>query len=137
MNKKSLFAALLAPLSISACSYSAIGVYSYGHAFWGEQLIVSDDGTFQYQTGSDDFSDNCKIFGKWAIDDDSPRLFVTRAEKIEVGEYTDDCDRQARITTWKMKQNAIIRLDASGGRLYAQKANRWFVTSPEEGPLLV
>ena len=116
MNTRILIAALLAPFSISACSYSAVGVYSYSHAFWGEELTISDDGTFQYQTGADDFSDNCEVFGTWAIDDESPRLLITRSDRIEVGEYTDNCDRQARTTTWKMNQNAIVQLDASGKR---------------------
>lgn len=96
-------------LVLAGCSTpSPYGVYSRGHAFWGESIEVNQDGTFEYGSASDDFSEHCTVHGSWALDDKDKNVVVLTVEETIKGDYSESCDDKPHHKKWRVRSSGLV-----------------------------
>ena len=92
---------------------SPYGVYSQGHAFWGESIELRDDQTFTYYSVNDDFSEQCTVEGVWAVDTEKPNVVVLQVESITTGEFSDSCDDKPNHKAWIVRATGLVSASKS------------------------
>ena len=86
------------------------GVYNDGGQFFGGQILqVIEDGTYVYESWSDDLSEGCKAFGTWAIRIGDQLYLVTKIDRIDSIQAGSYCETIAKTEEWAIRTTSLIR----------------------------